>query len=148
MIETERLNIRIASDDEMRKLIESAPAAEMKAAYSEMLDGCLVHPEQRPWYAVWMIELQDGTHIGELCFKGVDGGMTEIGYGIGESYQNRGYASEAVTAVSAWALKQDGIESVTAEVDTENTASVRVLEKSGFAPIGITGEEGPVYCKK
>ena len=37
-----------------------------------MLEGCLKYPEQWDWYAMWMIELNDGTHIGDLCFKGLD----------------------------------------------------------------------------
>lgn len=77
----------------------------MKTAYTEMLDGATNHPEQWEWYAVWMIELIDGTHVGELCLKGIDEfGSTEIGYGIAENYQNCGYATEAVSALVYRAL--------------------------------------------
>ncbi len=32
-------------------------------------------------YEIWMIELKNVTHIGELCFKGLDpNGIAEIGY--------------------------------------------------------------------
>ena len=41
MISTARLNIEAASDDEMRLLIEKQTSEEMKAAYGEMLAGCL-----------------------------------------------------------------------------------------------------------
>ena len=120
----------------------------LKAAYSEMLEGALKHPEYWEWYAVWMIELKDGTHVGELCFKGIDErGSTEIGYGIAENYHNCGYATEAVRAAVDRALKQDIINCVTAEVDKDNIASIRVLEKSGFKPTGRVGEEGPIYSK-
>ena len=132
----------------MESFIESQTVDVLKAAYSEMLDGALTHPEQWEWYAIWMIELKDGTHIGELCFKGVEeSGSTEIGYGIAEKYQNCGYATEAVCAVVDRALKQNAVNCVTAEVDKDNIASVRVLEKSGFEPTGRTGEEGPIYRK-
>lgn len=94
-----------------------------------------------------MIELKDGTHIGELCFKGIDeSGSTEIGYGIAEDYQGYGYATEAVSAAVDWALSQDTINRVTAEVDKENIASVKVLENR-FIPTGEIGEEGPIYRK-
>jgi len=44
-IKTERLRLCMASDDEMRLLVEAEADAEMKAAYREMLAGCLEHPE-------------------------------------------------------------------------------------------------------
>ena len=146
MIETNRLKIYPASEEQMKAFIAEEPVDELKAAYTEMLNGCLTHSNQWEWYAIWMIELKDGTHIGELCFKGIDeSGTTEIGYGIGENYQGCGYATEAVTAVSSWALEQEAISNVVAEVEQDNIASIRVLEKSGFALSGKLGEEGPIY---
>ena len=148
MIETKRLKIYAASEKQMETFIAAQSVDVLKAAYTEMLDGCLAHPDRWEWYAIWMIELKDGTHIGELCFKGIDeSGSAEIGYGISDDYQGRGYASEAVTAAVAWALKQEKINCVTAEVDKDNVASIRVLEKLGFKPTGRIGEEGPIYRK-
>lgn len=148
MIETNRLKIYPASEEQMKAFIAEEPVDELKAAYTEMLNGCLTHPNQWEWYAIWMIELKDGTHIGELCFKGIDeSGTTEIGYGIGDNYQGYGYATEAVTAVSSWALEQEAISNVVAEVEQDNIASIRVLEKSGFELSGKVGEEGPIYKK-
>ncbi len=132
----------------MKEFIAAQTVDVLKAAYTEMLDGALAHPDRLASYAIWMIELTDGTHIGELCYKGIDAdGSTEIGYGIAEDYQGSGYATEAVTAAADWALKQDNVTCVTAEAETENIASVRVLEKSGFVPTGIFGEEGTIYRK-
>ena len=149
MIETKRLKICAASKAQMEAVIAAQSDEVLKAAYTEMLDGAVEHPEQWEWYAIWMIELKDGTHIGELCFKGINEyGSAEIGYGIADEYQDRGYATEAITTVVAWALQQNKINSVTAEVDKENIASIRVLEKSGFEPTGRTGEEGPLYIRR
>ena len=148
MIETNRLKIYSASREQMEAFIAAQSVEILKEAYMEMLNGCLAHPDQWEWYAIWMIERKDGTHIGELCFKGIDeSGSTEIGYGIADNYQGCGYATEAVTAAVLWALQQDRINCVTAEVDRDNTASIRVLEKTGFEPTGRLGEEGPVYSK-
>ncbi len=148
MIKTNRLKIYPASRVQMEAVIAAETDDEMKLAYTEMLCGATAHPEQWEWYAIWMIELKDGTHIGELCFKGIDEyGSTEIGYGIAENYQNYGYATEAVNAVVDWALQQNKINCVTAEVNNDNIASVRVLEKSGFELTDRIGEEGPIYRK-
>ena len=95
-----------------------------------------------------MIELKDGTHIGELCFKGLnEEGSTEIGYGIADNHQGHGYATEAVSALAEWALHQSGVTCVTAETEESNIASQKVLKKAGFVPTGQVGEEGPVFAR-
>ena len=149
MIETNRLIIYAASEKQMEAFIAAQSADALKAAYTEMLDGCLAHPEQWEWYAIWMMELKDGTHIGELCFKGItEEGTAEIGYGIKEDYQGCGYATEAVSALTDWALKQPGTTCVMAETEESNIASQKVLKNAGFIPIGKNGEEGPLYIRK
>lgn len=147
MIKTKRLKIYPATQDQMKEFIAHQSDENLKVAYTEMLEGCLAHPKQWNWYAIWMIKLADGTHIGELCFKGLDeNGVAEIGYGILERYQNQGFASEAVQAVVTWAFGEPNVAAIEAEADANNIASQRVLEKCGFTPNGIMGEEGPRYA--
>ena len=149
MIETKRLKIYAASREQMEAFIAAQTIDVLKEAYAEMLNGSLAHPDQWEWYAVWMIELKDGTHVGELCFKGLsEEGAAEIGYGIEEEYQGRGYATEAVSAAAEWALKQAGVSCVTAETEEGNIASQKVLKKSGFIPTGESGEEGPLFARR
>ena len=148
IIETERLAIHTMSEDEMRSLIEKQTDKELIKAYSEMLQESLDHPDAWDWYAAWAIEQKDGTQIGDLCFKGLnDDGSVEIGYGITEENQGKGYATEAVEAVLDWALNQSGIRQVEAETEWENRKSQRVLEKCGFSPLEIIGEEGPRFYR-
>ena len=93
-----------------------------------------------------MIEKTDGTHLGDLCFKGlVPGSPPEIGYGILEAFQGRGYATEAVRLALRWAFRHPEVEAVEAEAEADNTASQRVLAKCGFRPNGEMGEEGPRF---
>ncbi len=148
MTETKRLKIYPASQEQMREMIASERDAEMKKAYTEMLEGCLARPDQYVWYAVWMIELKDGTHIGDLCFKGFNGGVPEIGYGIVPEYRGEGYATEAVSAALRYAFSDPRVTAVEAETEEGNAASRRVLEKCGFIPNGQTGEEGPRFVLK
>lgn len=149
MLETERLRIYVTTQAEMEEIIRSETDATLKIAYREMLDGCLSHPEQWDWYAVWLIELKDGTPIGDLCFKGVGtDGATEIGYGILDDFQGCGYATEAVSAAVEWAENQPGIDHVEAETEPDNIASQRVLAKCGFCPTGTVGDEGPRFVRR
>ena len=146
IIETERLGLSIASDDEMQLLIEEQADHEMKTAYQEMLDGCMEHTGQRQWYAVWFIRTIAGEDVGDYCFKGLgQDGTVEIGYGINPEFWGKGYATEAVKAAVQWALRQPGVKRVEAETDPDNKASQRVLEKTGFVPTGAYGEEGPRF---
>ncbi len=148
-IETKRLKLYAASREQMEAFIAAQSVDLLKAAYTEMLNGCLTHPDQWEWYAIWMMELKDGTHIGELCFKGLsEEGSAEIGYGIAEAYQGCGYATEAVSALVEWALNQPGTMCITAETEASNIASQTVLKKTGFRPTGVNGEEGPRYARK
>ena len=147
-IRTNRMNITLSSDEEMEKLIAEESIPELKEAYREMLDGCLAHPEQRVWYAIWNMELCDGSGAvaGNLSFKGMEeDGAIEIGYGTNSGYEGQGLMTEAVTALVSWAAGQEGVTRIEAEAEEDNAASRRVLEKSGFVPNGIMGEEGPRY---
>lgn len=46
MIETNRLKIYAASQEQMETFIAAHTVDVLKAAYTEMLDGCLAHPGQ------------------------------------------------------------------------------------------------------
>ena len=142
MLEADRLVIYAASEDEMNRIAASENDAHLREAYGEMLRGSLAHPEDWGWYALWMIVRKDGSHIGNLSFKGVpENGVVELGYGIAEEYRGFGYATEAVEAILAWAFDQPGVTSVAAETAPDTPASRRVLEKCGFVPAG-EGREG------
>lgn len=148
MLHTPRLVIEPMAEPELLALIESCRASdpELSEAYTDMLTGCRAHPEQRLWYTAWRIALPDGTMAGDLCFKGLpENGHPEIGYGIIYRFQGRGYATEAVGAACRWALGQPGVTAVEAETDPGNAASQRVLQKLGFVPNGVMGEEGPRF---
>ena len=55
MIETERLRIYPASKEFMKNFISSQTNDVLKAAYQEMLDGCLAHRSEWDWYAVCLV---------------------------------------------------------------------------------------------
>jgi ribosomal-protein-alanine N-acetyltransferase len=80
-----------------------------------------------------VVERQTGTVVGGIGFFGpAEDGEVEIGYGIVPSRQRRGYATEAVQAMVSTIFQMDDVQTVTANVDLDNPASIRVLEKSGM----------------
>ena len=147
-VETERMYLYPLSDEEMRLVIENEFDPEMKQAYTEMLEGCLSNLDKRIWYAIWNMELKDDpeTIVGDFCFKEFgDDGVIEIGYGLKEEHRHHGYMTEAVKAITEWALSQESVKQVEAETDAENIDSQKVLFQSGFVSNGKVGEEGPRF---
>lgn len=149
-VETERLYLHPISNDEMHSLIEKEADAEMKQAYTEMLEGCLMEPDNRIWYAVWNMELKNApeTIVGNFCFKGLGkDGVVEIGYGLREEFRHQGYMVETVKVITEWALSRKGVYFVEAETDPENVASQNVLSRAGFVKNGATGNKSAGYNK-
>ena len=64
-------------------------------------------------------------------------GAVELGYWIARSFWGRGYATEACAAVIGIA-RALGLKQLESAHFVDNPASARVLEKLGFAPLGIT----------
>lgn len=149
-VTTERMLIYPISNEEMEIKVKDETDSEMKQAYSEMLAGCREKPDQRVWYAVWIMQLKSSRQIvGDLCFKGLnDNGSVEIGYGIEKKYEGKGLMTEAVTAMAQWASNQLGVSQIEAEIEANNIASQRVLQKAGFLANGIIGKEGPRFTWK
>ena len=146
MATAKRIRIFPADRQQMEAVIASANNPELKKAYTEMLEGCLEHPEQWDWYAMWIIENEDGIRVGDLCFKGYEEGKNpEIGYGIDDEFQGKGYATEAVKLALEWAFSHPGVAAVEAETDPDNIASQKVLAKCGFKATWMIGEEGPRF---
>jgi RimJ/RimL family protein N-acetyltransferase len=93
---------------------------------------------------VYQVRLaEDGSAIGGIGFLSapVDG-EAEIGYGLAESGQHQGYATEAVRTVLAHAAGQ-GVVRVVALTDPDNVASHAVLRRTGFVHNGeVSSDEG------
>jgi RimJ/RimL family protein N-acetyltransferase len=99
----------------------------------------LVAQNPRGWLlsTTWLvIERERSVIVGEAGLKGppVSRHTVEIGYGTMENYRNRGYMTEAVGALTLFALfqKEYKVERVTALTLPGNIASHRVLEKNRY----------------
>ncbi|MEU3019131.1 GNAT family N-acetyltransferase [Nocardiopsis sp. NPDC007018] len=71
-------------------------------------------------------------------------GVTEIGYWISPWGRGRGLATEAVVAVSRWALGQ-GFQRVELKAAVDNTGSCRVAEAAGFVREGTDRNAMPLH---
>ncbi|GGW44977.1 GNAT family N-acetyltransferase [Streptomyces griseoloalbus] len=96
------------------------------------------HPE---WGMYVLVRREDDRAVGAMGFHGVpDGdGRVEIGYDLVEGARGHGYATEALRTLSAWALAQDGVRTVTAVVERENVPSQNVVTRAGFTRVAQDG---------
>ncbi len=157
MIETLRLIIRPLTCDELVKQLtapeelaeslglkpsQSLADREAQEAMLHDLLPLLSDPDNNPlFYTMWIvIEKNVKAIIGGICFHGEPdhSGEVEIGYGTDEEYRNRGYMSETIAGLLHWAGGQKSINTIKAETDKVNVASVRVLEKNNFVVTGQT----------
>lgn len=60
-----------------------------------------------------------------------------LGYWLDEDWRGRGYATQAVKAVTGFAFKELDLHRLQASVLPANLPSIRVLEKCGFEKIGL-----------
>ncbi|MCL2002847.1 MAG: GNAT family N-acetyltransferase [Oscillospiraceae bacterium] len=99
----------------------------------------LVAQNPRAWLlsTSWLVIRREGfCMVGEAGLKGppTERYTVEIGYGAPESCRNRGYMTEAIGALTRFALfqKEYCVERVTALTLPGNIASHRVLEKNRY----------------
>lgn len=77
----------------------------------------------------------EGAAIGSIGFvplSDVERVSAEIGYWIGEPFWGRGIATEALVAVTRYAIETHGLTRIFALPFAWNEASCRVLEKAGY----------------
>jgi ribosomal-protein-alanine N-acetyltransferase len=78
---------------------------------------------------------ENGKHIGNIKLSSIlkQHRRADIGFLIGDKSEwFRGYASEAISAISAYAMNKLGILKVTAGCYADNVGSAKALENSGF----------------
>ncbi|WP_067970230.1 GNAT family N-acetyltransferase [Nocardiopsis trehalosi] len=142
--------LRAMTDPETRRWI---PLPEPGRTYTraDAEHWCLVQaPEARvtgdgqQWAAV---ETATGAFVGAfgLVHTRWRARLTEVGYWTVPEARRRGLATEAVVAVSRWALFDRRFERVELKAATGNTASRRVAVRSGFAFEGVERNAMPLH---
>ncbi len=150
VLTTERLVLLPLTPDQLRNWIHDLKKLEneldchyqaepMKDFFLDILKSQSAITDQDPdhylFHSFWfLIRKKDRTVIGSADFKDLPdpNGQVEIGYGLGPDFEHQGYMTEAVQAMTEWALNQPGIQAVIAETYKDGFASQRVLQRCGF----------------
>lgn len=105
------------------------------------------NPASNKWFIRWIVLRSTAEVIGSTSFHGVpdEAGMLEIGLGLHEQFQGQGFGYEALLGMWTWAAEQPGVKKFRYTVSPDNTRSVALVEKFGFAHVGqqIDEIDGP-----
>lgn len=107
----------------------------------ETRDVVALNAAQERGYACWAVTVDGGTAHGWVTLKDRRPGVSEIGYLIGRSLWGRGYGREAVACLLDHVFARPEQRRVYADVDPDNAASIRLLERLGFVREGHLREE-------
>ena len=94
-------------------------------------------------YPYFIFRNEDQKLVGGLTVTNIRRGVAQagsLGYWVGAAYARQGYMTAAVRALVAFAFSTLKLHRVEAACIPENTASVRLLEKTGFVREGYARE--------
>jgi ribosomal-protein-alanine N-acetyltransferase len=135
----ESVFITYAQDPEVTRYLTWQPHPSITQTL-EFLAGCM-----EAWRGdcrfPYIITLKGADSAIGMIEVRLDGFKAEVGYGMGRAHWGKGYMTEAVRALIAWALGQTEIYRVWAICDVDNIASRRVMEKAGMQQEGILRRE-------
>jgi RimJ/RimL family protein N-acetyltransferase len=95
--------------------------------------GLFLRHGDRDYGFHFVVRQEDERVIGEIGFvEPPQGGSVTIGYAIVPSARRRGYATEAIVAVTEWSLAQADVTHVRAQTLPDNEPSIRALRSAGF----------------
>ena len=148
-ITTERLNLRKfkeydvesffkwANDSEVLKYFPVKPPENMSEAHDMI--RCWRGQYSEPDYLKWCIaKAETNQAIGEISASiDVATSTAEIEYALWQRMRGHGYVAEALSEVIKYLHDNVGVHRVIAQINTENTASIRTAEKAGMELEGI-----------
>lgn len=90
------------------------------------------------WVQLTVEDTNTGDVIGDVGLSPADGepGVLKIGYTLAPAYQGRGYATEAVRALMAYAFETLGAGAIQAYALEKNVPSVKLMQRVGMSLAG------------
>lgn len=104
-------------------------------------------------FGFWAVEEKaSGSYIGDAGIadfkREIDSplnGCPEVGWAMTAPSRGKGYATEAMQAITAWGNTRFPGATTVCIIDPDNAASIRVAEKSGYQLVGtVTYKDNPI----
>jgi [ribosomal protein S5]-alanine N-acetyltransferase len=124
-----RATLERSLDREFGRFLPLPQPYEERHAYEFIASVLLRSPETHPSFAV----TSGGRLVGDVNLRIDPAHRTaSVGYGFARPEWGKGFTTEAVHAVFAWAFASHGLVRIEATADAENIGSWRVMEKLGM----------------
>ena len=82
-------------------------------------------------------DAEKDSYLGEVLLFAHEHGCGEIAYVIAGNARGRGIATEAVRLLTDWAFASLAIARIQLRINPDNSASIRVAEKTGYQREGL-----------
>lgn len=156
-IQTERLILRPMRSEDIPDLKEWMADKELYAYWgkrpgrTDKNPALLFEKAEKPSKSFHLgIESKENRKvIGELWVYLIENDrMAKIAIRFGKEYHGRGYATEAVSAMVGFCFENTELQRIWTDVDVNNIASCKVLEKCGFTKEGTIrqGKMVSIWC--
>jgi len=123
----------LRSDERVMKYIDRPPAKTIDDAYELMQK--IADQEKNNDAVTWAITLKEELKlIGTICYWNIkkEHYRAEIGYVLHPDYWGKGIMQEALTEILNFGFKVMKLHSIEANVNPENAASIKLLERNKF----------------
>jgi ADP-ribosyl-[dinitrogen reductase] hydrolase len=151
VIPTANLDLVLQTPAEVLAWVETLSPADRAEVSPHWLEQVRAATPGDPWRLSFIVRRRaDGKTVGGCAFKGPPNaaGIVEVAYGMEPPYRGHGYATEAAAALTAFAFASGLVRVVCAHTKPDNGASIRVLQKCGFKPIGeVIDPEDGLVCR-
>ncbi len=121
----------LVSNSEVMKMVTGHP--DVEADVKKRLERMLIINQETPEIGHYKVTLKrDGSFVGHSKLVMTKENEAEIGYLLMPEHLGKGIGSEIAERLVMLGKQVDGINTLIAIIDPENTASKRILEKQGF----------------
>lgn len=151
-LQTQRLLLRSFGPADLENVFAGLSHPEVILHYGVSFATLEATQEQMDWYAsieregtgLWraICTKEDGAFLGAIGLNNIvqQHRRGEIGFWLMPEHQGKGYISEALPVIIEHGFSALGLHRITAEVETDNAASAKVLVKGGFVHEGTLRE--------
>lgn len=156
IIKTKRLILRLIEKDDIQQLsaLESDPevrrffpsGTKTLQQTEATVTKFIAFYKERGLPNFVIFEQNSGDFVGRAGFGWREEGDIEVGYLLHKKFWGKGLASELLAALLVWAKDHINADYITGHADSDNLASIRVMEKCGMSCYKEEPESG-VPCK-
>lgn len=127
-----------ASQDELIPLVTSVPTTPGKPEALAFIERQRDRLHESAGYA-FAIADRDGNAVGHIGLFFVPGGFTRasVGYWIASAHRRQGFAKDALSTLTSWAVTLESLDRVELYVEPWNEGSWRAAEAAGYQREGI-----------